>query len=56
MGFDREKIRREVKRMLPRVRESGLPYDEDCLQRIIILTDADTIDDYALVREVESLF
>ena len=56
MGLSREKIQREVNRMLPRVRESGLAYQESRLERILQLVEADTIDYYALVNEVENVF
>ena len=56
MGFGREKLLREVHRMLPRVRESGLLYAESKLQTINRLVEADPIDYYALVREVETIF
>ena len=42
--------------MLPRVRESGLPYEESRLLRIGQLVAAEPIDYYALVAEVETIF
>ena len=56
MGFEKDKLKREVSRMLPRVRESGLLYEENKLQRIGEMVAADAIDYYALVNEVESVF
>ena len=56
MGFEQKKLAREVSRMLPRVRKSGLPYEESRLERIAQLVQADPIDHYGLVNEVESIF
>ena len=56
MGFSKEKLLREVHRMLPRVRESGLLYEEDKLKQISQMVETnDAINYYALVNEVETL-
>lgn len=49
-------LEREVCRMLPRVRESGLLYEEEKLQKIIHMVQEEAIDFYRLVSEVESIF
>ena len=56
MGYPREMLVREAHRLLPRVRESGLNFEEAKLERIIRLVEAEQIDYYALVGEVESIF
>ena len=56
MGFPQKDIVREVKRMLVRVRESGLPYDENKLVRIDRMAEEEPLDNYALVYEVETIF
>ena len=55
MGFPREALVREVHRLMPRIRESGLSYKEKQLQRISVLAEAEVIDNYELVTAVESL-
>ena len=56
MGYPQAALYREVRRMLPRVKESGLNYEPQKLDRILAMVEQDEIDHYALVREVESIF
>ena len=56
MGYPKAALMREVHRMLPRVRESGLPYDEVRLARINRMAETEPLDYYALVAEVEAIF
>ena len=56
MGFSQSAISREVHRMLVRVRESGLPYDEEKLTRINKMVEKEPIAYYDLVSEVETVF
>ncbi len=56
LGAGKTEIRREVHRMIPRVRKSGLPYQEDKLQNVIELAEAEHLDYYKIVANVESIF
>ena len=56
MGMEQDKLLREVHRLLPRVQESGLAFEESKLEKIVELVEADSIDYYALVHEVETIF
>ncbi len=56
LGASRNEIKREIHRMIPRVEKSGLEYDEDVLKEIETLIDADVIDYYKIVSDVESIF
>ena len=56
MGYPSGAIRREVLRMIPRVRESGLKYAEDRLESILTMTESGQIDYYELVSRVETIF
>ena len=55
LGADKKEIRREVHRMIPRVTRSGLPYQEDALKRVSILVEAEELDYYKIVTNVEQI-
>ena len=56
MGMEREKLKREVNRMIPRVERSGLEYDKNRLNSLKELVENTNIDYYKIVHEVESIF
>jgi uncharacterized alpha-E superfamily protein len=56
LGVGKNELAREIHRMIPRVERSGLEYDKEKLQRIRGLVEADFIDYYKIVSEVESIF
>ena len=56
LGMPRKELQREIHRMIPRVKASGLEYDETRLMYIDDLVKADNIDYYKIVNEVESIF
>jgi hypothetical protein len=56
LGVGKNELAREIHRMIPRVERSGLEYDKEKLQRIRALVEADFIDYYKIVAEVESIF
>lgn len=55
LGVDREELKREIHRMIPRVKKSGLEYDSKRLENIEALVEADEIDYYRIVHEVERI-
>ncbi len=56
LGVGRKELQREINRMIPRVKNSGLKYDEKKLECIKSLADAGEIDYYQIVNEVETIF
>lgn len=56
LGVGKNELTREIHRMIPRVEKSGLEYDEDKLKRISDHLNAEKIDYYKIVSEVESIF
>ena len=56
LGVEKKELEREVYRMIPRVERSGLEYDPRKLEEIRKLVEADTLDYYRIVGEVESIF
>ncbi len=50
-----EALRREMSRLVPRLKESGLKYSEEKLEHLIKLCDADKLDYHQIVNEIESL-
>ena len=56
LGVERKELIREIHRMIPRVRKSGLEYDAKKLETIEALAKADKIDYYRIVSEVESIW
>ncbi|MGN0425410.1 MAG: alpha-E domain-containing protein [Acetatifactor sp.] len=56
LGADKSQLRREVNRMLPRVRGCGLKYDPEKLETIVKLVSAEKLDYYRIVYEVETIF
>ena len=56
LGVSKKELAREIHRMVPRVKGSGLEYDSDRLERINALVNEDVIDYYEIVKEVESIF
>ncbi len=56
LGAGKTEIRREVHRMIPRVTKSGLPYQEDKLKNVIELAEAEHLDYYKIVANVEAIF
>lgn len=55
LGADKKEIRREVHRMLPRVTRSGLPYQEEALKKVSELAEAEDLDYYKIVTNVEQI-
>lgn len=55
LGVDREELQREIHRMIPRVTRSGLEYNKKSLEKIQILVEAEEIDYYQIVNEVENI-
>ena len=55
LGADKKELAREIHRMIPRVKRSGLDYDEQKLDAIGALVEAEEIDYYRIVNEVESI-
>lgn len=56
LGAGKTEIRREVHRMIPRVTKSGLPYQEDKFKNVIELAEAEHLDYYKIVANVEAIF
>ncbi len=56
LEMPRKAILREILRLRPRVERSGLPYDPAKLEKLSCLANADEIDYYQIVQEVESIF
>ncbi len=56
LGAPRKELAREIHRMIPRVRNSGLDYDGAKLEHIDDMINEDVINYYAIVNEVESIF
>ena len=55
MGLPPEKLLREVKRLIPRVRDCGIGYDENKLNSLGALITAPSPDYYKIVRTVDSI-
>ena len=55
MGLGREELAREVSRMIPRVKRSGMEYKEEKINLLKQLVDNSDIDYYKIVGEVESI-
>lgn len=55
LGVSKKELIREVHRMIPRVERSGLEYDVNKLSNIKALVEADEINYYEVVNEVESI-
>lgn len=55
LGVSKKELTREVHRMIPRVERSGLEYDVNKLSNIKALVEADEINYYEVVNEVESI-
>lgn len=55
LGVSKSELVREVHRMIPRVERSGLDYDARKLAGIKTLVEADELDYYEIVKEVESV-
>ena len=56
LGAPRKELAREIHRMIPRVRNSGLDYDDTKLIRIDDMINEDDINYYGIVSEVETIF
>lgn len=56
LGMSQKQILREVHRLVPRVKRSGIPYAAETLSRLDTLANAADLDYYEIVREVESIF
>ncbi len=56
LGAGKTEIRREVHRMIPRVTKSGLSFQEDELKNVIELAEAEHLDYYKIVANVEAIF
>ena len=55
LGVSKKELTREVHRMIPRVEKSGLDYNESKLEEIKELVEADELNYYEIVKEVESI-
>lgn len=55
LGVERKELDREISRLLPRIKKSGMEYDEEKLQHLKALVLMPEIDYYEIVREVESV-
>lgn len=55
LGVERKELDREISRLLPRIKKSGMEYDEEKLQHLKVLVLMPEIDYYEIVREVESV-
>lgn len=56
LGAGRAALQREVARLLPKVAESGLPYNKEALERVKELAEQEEMDYYGIVLNVESIF
>ena len=56
LGIGREELEREVDRLMPRVKMSGMDYEEGKLRHLKEMVEAPEIDYYGIVNEVESIF
>ncbi|MCQ2501952.1 MAG: alpha-E domain-containing protein [Lachnospiraceae bacterium] len=56
MHFSPYQLKREIRRMIPRVEASGLKYDPEKLEKIRALVYMPEVDYYQLVEEVETIF
>ena len=56
MNFSPCQLKREIRRMIPRVESSGLKYDPEKLETIRALVYMPEVDYYKLVEEVETIF
>lgn len=56
MYFSPYQLKREIRRMIPRVESSGLKYDPEKLETIRALVYMPEVDYYKLVEEVETIF
>jgi len=56
LGVSRNELTREIHRMIPRVKKSGLEFDDGKLEKIDNLVKAEVIDYYSIVNEVEAIF
>ncbi len=56
LGAPRKELAREIHRMVPRVRNSGLEYDDAKLIHIDDMINEDDINYYGIVSEVETIF
>lgn len=55
LGASKAELSREVNRMIPRVKKSGLIYNEEKLNKIKELVTEEKIDYYKIVNEVETI-
>ena len=55
LGVERKELDREISRLRPRIKKSGMEYDEEKLQHLKALVLMPEIDYYEIVREVESV-
>ena len=55
LGMPREELVREVQRMVPRVKRSGMAYDAEKLEMIRERVEEPELDHYSLVADVETL-
>lgn len=55
LGVDKKELQREVHRMVPRVKKSGVKYDVQKLAVINDLVEEDTLDYYRIVDTVETI-
>ena len=55
LKVSRKELRKEVRRMVPRVERSGLPYDKAKLGRMKSLVESPDLDYYTIVSNVEAI-
>lgn len=56
LGMGKKELAREVHRMAPRVRKSGLDYNKEKLESVERLIEEEELNYYKIVSEVESIF
>ena len=56
LGVEKKELTREVHRMIPRVKKSGLDFEEQKLESINQLMEQEDLDYYGIVGAVESIF
>lgn len=55
LGVGKKELLREVHRLIPRVEKSGIPYNQENLQRIQDDVEKESLDYYQLVSDVEAI-
>lgn len=55
LGLEKKELIRQIHRLIPRLENSGLEYDKDKLNEVGKLVEADEINYYKIVNDVESI-